>query len=64
METTRDLLLYWLLSVFLITWSESQNPWEALLEAQIPEPGLDLLNLDLWDRTQESTNVTPRVIFT
>lgn len=58
METMRDLLLSWLLLVFLEVWSESQNHREALLDVQILEPSLDLFNLDLRDRVQKSTNVT------
>lgn len=38
MEAIRELLLYWLLSVFLKVWSEHQNHWEALLDVQILEP--------------------------
>lgn len=58
MEAMRELLLYWLLSVFLKVWSKHQNHWEALLDLYIPELYSDLLNLDLWGRAQVSTNLT------
>lgn len=58
MEAMRELLLYWLFSVFCEVWSEHQNHWEVLLDVQTPEPYSDLLNLDLWDRVQVSANIT------